>query len=433
MLSPAALAAPRGAPGLHPDVLRWRVPTQQAQEIVPPVRHGDTVFGSLDAILEMPEGDIRQARAEQCRRVIPLKGERLLGVAVGFLWPPAGQQPQCREHVREGRERIGLLSPLEERLGLVGLLVQTEAHPQQAKGRNVGRLELDRPSNSGLQVLPSSFDESDEGLAVEAIRRLSLQLQRRRERLSGARAGLVRGDQAHVRREREAFREPGPRGRMSRIEVDGFLEGANGPAMVLLGVPKMLSQQVAPIGFEVTGLRSGREGPRTRSEPGLDGLNDTSGDLVLHGEDVLQLPVEALGPELVAACHVCQLGGSMQAAASRPHATLEHMANGEQPGDLLQAVALLPGAEGGCARCDADAFDPNEGVHDLLGHAFEKESWILVDSMSVKGSTAMATAVCCAPPTRASASATPSTTCSTTAASRIQSPRVGPNSSRYPA
>ena len=120
--------------------------------------------------IEPAQGDVRQARAEQRRRVILLEDECLLGETVRFLWPPDGQQPQCCEHVREGRERIGLPGPLEERRGFVGLLVQTEAHPQQAQGRDVRRLELDRSTNGGLQGLPSSFDEGHEGLAMEAVR-----------------------------------------------------------------------------------------------------------------------------------------------------------------------------------------------------------------------------------------------------------------------
>ena len=109
--------------------------------------------------------------------------------------------------------------------------------------------------------------------------------------------------------EREAFREPGPRRRVSRIEADGLPEGPNGPAVILFGVPKMLAQQVAPIGFEAAGLRSGVDGPHSRGEPGLHRLDHAGGDLVLNGEDILQLPVEALGPELVARGHLAQLRG----------------------------------------------------------------------------------------------------------------------------
>ena len=233
----------------------------------------------------------------------------------------------------------------------------------------MGGLELDRSPNSGLQGLPPSFDEGYEGLAVEAVRRLSLQLERRRECLSGGRAGLAGGDQAHVRRERQALREPGPRRRMSRIEADGLLEGPNGPAVVLLGVPTMLAQQVAAIGFQVSGLRSGVDGSRSRSEPGLHGLDDAGGDLVLHGEYVLQLPVEALGPDLVARGDLAQLGGDAQLAAGRPHAALQHLLHREHAPDPAEVLLLPARPEGRGPRRHADSLDADECVHDLLGHS----------------------------------------------------------------
>jgi hypothetical protein len=100
------------------------------------------------------------------------------------------------------------------------------------------------------------------------------------------------------------------------------------------------------VGLEVTGLRSGVNGPRSRSEPGLHGLDDARGDLVQDGEDVDDLPVEALRPELVAARDIGELGRDTQPAPRRAHAALEDVAHGERAGDGRKVAAALLRPEG---------------------------------------------------------------------------------------
>ena len=174
-------------------------PPEETQEVGPAVRNGETVLGRRDALLVPPEGDVRQARAEQRRRVVLLEGERLLGVPLRLLRPAGGQQPQRRQDVREGREGIGLPRPLEERLGVVGLLMQREPHPQQPQGRDVGGLELDRSTTAASMAFQRRSMKATKASPWRPSADSPCSSERGRERLSGALAGLLRVDQAHVR------------------------------------------------------------------------------------------------------------------------------------------------------------------------------------------------------------------------------------------
>ena len=62
--------------------------------------------------------------------------------------------------------------------------------------------------------------------------------------------------------------------------------------------------------------------------------DDRLRDLVLQGEDVVQVAVVALGPDVIAARAFDQLGGDAHALAGLAHAALEHMTDLELPRDL---------------------------------------------------------------------------------------------------
>src|ERR671922_231188 len=57
--------------------------------------------------------------------------------------------------------------------------------------------------------------------------------------------------------------------------------------------------------------------------------SESAGDVVLNGEDVVQLPVVALRPDLVAVPDVHEPRAHTNTAARRPHAPLEHVGDPE--------------------------------------------------------------------------------------------------------
>ena len=185
---------------------------------------------------------------------------------------------------------------------------------------------------------------------------------------SGRRAGRARRDHVHVRRQRLNLRQTRPRRRMRRIEADGLLEGAKRPGVVLLRISEVPRLQIAAISLEVMRLRPDTNGPFSRGETGLHGLDDSGGDLVLHSEHVRRVAIEALRPELIAAHDIGELRGHAKPVAGRPHAALEDVAHRERTRDGRQVAVVVAGPEGGGARCDADPVDADQRVHDLLGH-----------------------------------------------------------------
>ena len=229
-------------------------------------------------------------------------------------------------------------------------------------------LQVDGPAVRDLHRRPPPLDEGDEPLDVQRVRRLALQAVGGRERGASGSAGLARRDQAEVRRQHVDLGQAGPRGGVGRIEADGLLERAERPGVVLDRVPQVAASQVAAVGLEVARRRPGRHGVRARGQPGLHRLDHPRGDLVLHGEDVRVLAVEPLGPQVETGGHVGELGRDAQPAAGRAHAAVEDMAHRQRAGDRRRVAALALRAEGRGARRHPDPVDPDERVHDLLGH-----------------------------------------------------------------
>ncbi len=101
-------------------------------------------------------------------------------------------------------------------------------------------------------------------------------------------------------------------------------------------------------------------------EPDAERAGDRARDLVLHGEDVVERPVEALRPELVPARHVDELCRHAQAPARLPDAALEDGAHSEALADRANVLGLVLERERGRPGRDAKRLDLHERVDDLL-------------------------------------------------------------------
>ena len=97
-----------------------------------------------------------------------------------------------------------------------------------------------------------------------------------------------------------------------------------------------------------------------------DGLRD----LVLQGEDVGQVAVVAVGPDVVAGRAVDQLGGDPHPAAGLAHAAFEHVADAELARHLGQtSTDLALEREGGVARDHDQRRDLRQVGDDVLADA----------------------------------------------------------------
>jgi len=148
-------------------------------------------------------------------------------------------------------------------------------------------------------------------------------------------------------------------------------------AVVVFSPAEGTASQVVAVGLKVVRLRSARHDPLAGRQPRLHGLDNARGDLVLDGEDVGRLAIEAIRPELIAARRVGELRRDAQPAPRRPHAALEDVIHRKRPCDRSKIATVTTRAESGGSRRDAHALDGHERVHDLFGHPFAEVLLVL--------------------------------------------------------
>ena len=124
-----------------------------------------------------------------------------------------------------------------------------------------------------------------------------------------------------------------------------------------------------PPGVDAVRLLARGAKPFLGIEMRLDRGDDLLGDVVLDGEDVLQLAVVFLGPDVLAGLGVDQLAGDADAPARRPDAALQHVAHAEFAGDLPHVHGFALVDEGRVAGDDEQPAQARERRDDVLGDA----------------------------------------------------------------
>jgi hypothetical protein len=127
--------------------------------------------------------------------------------------------------------------------------------------------------------------------------------------------------------------------------------------------------QPAFIGFDVLGAAALDVLLFDAAELDRQRLDDLVHDLVLCGEDVVQLAVEAVGPQMAAALGVDQLGGDAHAVAGLADRAFQHEAHAELAADLLHLHRPALVGEGGIARDHEQRLDLGEIGDQVLGDA----------------------------------------------------------------
>ena len=125
---------------------------------------------------------------------------------------------------------------------------------------------------------------------------------------------------------------------------------------------------------EVVGIEVGRAALLDRllllgQQLELQRLDDRFRDLVLQREDVAQVAVVALGPDVVAGGAIDQLRGDAHAAARLAHAALEHVLHLELARHLRHVDELALVHERAVARDDGQRRDLAQVGDDVLGDA----------------------------------------------------------------
>jgi hypothetical protein len=108
--------------------------------------------------------------------------------------------------------------------------------------------------------------------------------------------------------------------------------------------------QIKIIGVKsIGGFRGGPRDLRA-SQTWFDSADDTFGDAVLEIENIGQIAVEAIGPDVTAGRGFDQLTSDAHPPASAPHAALQHVANAKLAPDPAHVHRAALIGEGGVAR-----------------------------------------------------------------------------------
>ncbi len=342
-----------------------------------PVRVGDRPVEGLHRLVEASLFLVRESEPERRGREGRSQPQRAPQLLDGLVVVAGVVEAPAELHVEDQGERIeGQGAP---RLG-DGLLVAAQEGQvlgEPVVGGRVAGVQLERPAEPGLRALPVPVvEELRQGQRAVRFGQSRIELQRLPGRLLGPREDLPRRPGAVVAEEEQRVREAGPGQGVRRIAVERLLEVAD----ALLQVPRRpLVPEVAALEIEVVGL----EVLRADAGPGLDPARlpqgdlelagDGGGDLVLDGEDVARVAVEALRPELISGPGVGQLRGDANAFSRPAHAALQHGSHVERRSDLLDVRFLALEREAGRARGHAQLRHPAQSAQDLLGDAVAEE------------------------------------------------------------
>src|SRR6516225_10377767 len=110
-----------------------------------------------------------------------------------------------------------------------------------------------------------------------------------------------------------------------------------------------------------------------RVEFRLDRRYHPLGDFVLEYEDVGELAVVALGPNVGSGRGLDQLRGNAQTVAGSTHATFEDIVHAELTADLLYVDRTALVGEAAVARDDKEPPDLRQRGDDVLGHAVREK------------------------------------------------------------
>ena len=160
-----------------------------------------------------------------------------------------------------------------------------------------------------------------------------------------------------------------------RIELDRLVQHAQRLGVRFARRPMVqdLSGEHVFVGRHVLGRLALGALVRRRLDPAAQRRHDGRGHLVLDGEDVLELAVVALGPDMRLGLAVDQLHGDAHAVGGLAHASLDHVVDAEFLGDAARRHRLALVHEDGVARDDEEVAEARQLGDDVLGQPVGEE------------------------------------------------------------
>jgi len=150
-------------------------------------------------------------------------------------------------------------------------------------------------------------------------------------------------------------------------------------------VQELAPAQVIGVGLDVVGRRLGDGLALLRQQLDLQLLHDRVRDLVLDCEDVGEVAIEAVGPDVPAVLAVDQLAGDPDPPAGLADAALEDVPDAEFLADLLHPDRLALVGECGVAGDDEQPRDLRQVGDDVLGDSVAEVLLLRVAAHVVEG------------------------------------------------
>ena len=132
-------------------------------------------------------------------------------------------------------------------------------------------------------------------------------------------------------------------------------------------LPELPPPQHAVVSLEVLGLAAPRQTALALTELAGERRHDPAGHLVLDLEDVREVAIEALGPEMMSGCRFHQLRRDPHPRACFADAPFQHVADAEVTADLLDARRLALVGHDRIARDHAQLLEAGQLRDQVLG------------------------------------------------------------------
>jgi hypothetical protein len=172
-----------------------------------------------------------------------------------------------------------------------------------------------------------------------------------------------------------APRELGPGGGEARVRLHRLGEeaGRAGQIRLLVAAAKVvIPPQVEVVGHGIAGAHVGQRLPLRRAQGEVEGTTHPLGDVGLHPEDLGQLDLVRLAPQLAVVRDRDEPGAHPHTARARRsaievHTSLEHVSRAQLRADLLQGPVALPVLLRAGAADDPKPAEAGEPAGELLG------------------------------------------------------------------
>ena len=139
------------------------------------------------------------------------------------------------------------------------------------------------------------------------------------------------------------------------------------------------------IGLGIFGIALGQLIALVTRQPDFERAHYRSGDFILDGKHILDLPLVGFGPKMKATFHVNKLCRYTEFIPCLPETSLKDSVDAELLTDFANILCLSFEHKGGSASRHAQSFEFGESVDELFGHPIAEKFILFISTHVDKG------------------------------------------------